>query len=70
MDFEGYREMAKRKDGLVQGMAAFEHSPPGSLDGPVQASANEPDSVTALRVFFRDVLCESIQLGVYEPPKF
>jgi len=70
MDLQGYREMSRRKDSIVQGMAAFEHSPAGRFDGPVQASANEPESATALRAFFRDVLCESIRLGVYEPPKF
>jgi hypothetical protein len=70
MDLRGYREMSRRRDQLVQGMAAFEHSPAGRFDGPTQASASEPDSVTALRGFFRGVLCESIRLGVYEPPKF
>ena len=70
MDLRGYREMSSRRDTLVQGMAAFEHSPVGRIDGPVQAYPNETDSETALRVLVHDVLNESIRLGVYEPPKF
>jgi hypothetical protein len=68
-DVRGYRSLSKRERESVQGMVAFEHSMPGASDGPILREDNEPADATAFRKYSREVLIESIQLGVYDPPK-
>jgi hypothetical protein len=69
MDVYGYLNLAQRKDAVVQDMAVFEHSHAGALDEPMLTSPDESPDATGLSESDRDVLIESIRLGIYEPPK-
>jgi hypothetical protein len=67
MDVTGTRFLDRRNSEIVLGARAFEHpATPGSTEGPV---LDDNPSDADFRVMARDILTDSIRLGVYEPPK-
>ncbi|MGO8758969.1 MAG: hypothetical protein ACLQG3_12670 [Terracidiphilus sp.] len=71
MDEIGYLNLARRERDAIAGMAAFEQSAgkPAS-GGPVLPFPHETANLTAFRARAREILSESIRLGVYQPPSF
>ncbi len=67
MDVTGTRDLVRRNSEIVLGMQAFEHpATPGSTESPVlDDNPNHAD----FRVVAREILTDSIRLGVYEPPR-
>ena len=70
MDAYGAYTLIKRDRTLVFGMTAFEHPQPGQPAGPVLPMPNQPASVYGWELHAHDVLAESIQLGIYQPPSY
>jgi hypothetical protein len=67
MDRAGTKNLAQREHELANGMQAFEHpARPGSTEGPV---LDEDPSDARWSARAREVLTDSIRLGVYEPPR-
>lgn len=54
---------------LVEGMTIFEHpNPPGSTEGPVIPRNDVERRLAVLHPHAREILIQSMKLGVYEPP--
>ena len=71
MDEIGYLKLAGREVDAVKWMEAFEHpGSPGSSEGPMAEYPQQSAATVASRLEARVILKESMQLGVYEPPKF
>jgi hypothetical protein len=71
MDRVGTKYLAQRKRELANGMYAFEHpATPGSTEGPVLPVLGDDPSDARFYAQAREILTESIRLGVYEPPRF
>ena len=71
MDEIGYLKLAGREADAVRWMEAFEHpGSPGSSEGPMAEYQQQSAATVASRLEARVILKESMQLGVYEPPKF
>ena len=67
IDVTGTRFLARRNSDTVSGMQAFEHpATPGSTEGPVPG---DDPNYADFRVVAREILTDSIRLGVYEPPR-
>jgi len=67
MDVTGTRFLARRNSEIVLGMQAFEHpATAGSTEGPVPG---DDPSHADFRAVAREILTDSIRLGVYEPPR-
>jgi hypothetical protein len=71
MDAARYLDLSRRNSETIEGMALYEHpNSPSSMDGPVLVFSRSDDaSRRKLEPVVRSILSESIQLGVYEPPK-
>ena len=68
MDVTGTRCLERRNSEIVLGMQAFEHpATPGSTESPVPG---DDPSHADFRAVAREILTDSIRLGVYEPTKF
>jgi hypothetical protein len=66
-DVTGTRGMERHNTEIASGMRAFEHPATlGSTEGP--ASGDDPDDAW-FRALAREILTDSIRLGVYEPPR-
>jgi hypothetical protein len=67
MDVTGTRCMEQRNSEIALGMKAFEHpATTGSTEGPV---LGDDPSDAWFRATVREILTNSIRLGVYEPPR-
>ena len=63
----GTRGLERRNSEVARGMQAFEHpATPGSTEGPVPG---DDPSDAWFRAAAREILTDSIRLGVYEPPR-
>jgi len=66
-DVSGTRGMERHNSEIDLGMQAFEHpATPGSTEGPVPG---DDPSDAWFRAAAREILTDSIRLGVYEPPR-
>ena len=67
IDVTGTKSLERRNSEMALGMYAFEHPPtPGSTEGP--AHDDDPSDARFLPIV-REILIESIRLGVYQPPR-
>jgi hypothetical protein len=70
MDGIGYRELVGRKHEVVNWMAAYERpGTPESADSPMPPFKQQSAATIEWRAQAREILKESVQLGVYELPK-
>jgi len=69
MDLLGFIVIKTWDGKLTAGMAIFEHpNPPGSTEGPLIPKTEFERRILAIHKPSREVLIESMKLGVYQPP--
>jgi hypothetical protein len=69
MDRAGTKNLTLREHELANGMYAFEHpTTPGTTEGPLLSHPDDDANDARFRVIAREILRDSMRLGVYEPP--